>query len=376
MIINKVLNVVSTLNLGRRFLRFHNPDIKAIKRNRAAFYAQAWENAAAQTGSTIEPLGRGIFRISNGSHSVQVFEQQTPLGNSVTDKLIVNKAIIYELLTKIDVPMPRYIHLKNIDISAIKSFISEIGGPVVVKPAYGTGAGAGVTTNVTPGLRLYRSLAWSLAFCPETIIEEQIKGDNYRLLFLDGELLDCIIRRPPTVTGDGVSTIRQLIQRENKRRVEPGAQIAQSLIYIDLDTKNSLAAQGLSLSTKPAKGQVIKVKDVINCNRVEDNESPPELPAASVISLGKRISETIGVRLVGVDIITDDLTVDLEESGGRVIEINTPPGHFYHHFKKGEGFPVALTLLQHIFKEQAFAIELSDSKLPQNLNQVTIGTLT
>jgi D-alanine-D-alanine ligase-like ATP-grasp enzyme len=351
MVLNKLFDVVAFFHLGQRYLRTLQRDRNAIKCNRAEYYARVWEDAAAQTGSTIELLGNGIFKITNNGHSVLVFEQYTPFTDFVGYQLVVNKAIIYKLLTKINVPIPRYIHFKKLDVSAAKSFMSEVDCPLVIKPAYGTGAGAGVTTNVTGVRRLYQALAWSRAFCPETVIEEQIKGDNYRLLFLDGELLDCIVRRPPTVIGDGVSSIRRLIRQENKKRIEPGSLLAQSLIYIDLDTKNTLAAQGMNLSTTPVNGQVIKVKDVINCNRAEENESPPQRPAKSLISLGQKISETIGVRLIGIDIITNDLTVDLQESGGRVIEVNTPPGHFYHHLKKGEGYPVGLRILQQIFKK-------------------------
>lgn len=353
-ILNGLLNTLTILNLGQRFLRgqWADPDKRAIRRHRSEFYAKAWEGAAAQTGSTIELLGEGIFRITNGGSSFVVYQHYTPLIDAAVERLILNKVIINKFLGKMDVPIPRYIHLKDVNISAAKSFMSEIDGPLVVKPASGTAGGDGVVTNITRARGLYQAIAWSRAFCKETIIEEQIKGDNYRLLFLDGKLLDCIIRRPPTVKGDGVSSIRHLIRQENKKRIKLGSQLAQDLIYMDLDAKSTLAAQGFSLNTKPAKGQIIKVKDVINCNRGEENESPPEGPAESLLSIGRKISETIGVRLFGVDIITNDLTVDLRESGGRVIEINTPPGHYYHHMKKGEGCSVALRLLQQLLKDQ------------------------
>jgi D-alanine-D-alanine ligase-like ATP-grasp enzyme len=154
------------------------------------------------------------------------------------------------------------------------------------------------------------------------------------------------------VVGDGVSSIRRLIRQENKKRVKSGSQLAQALIYLDLDTKYTLAAQGMNLRTTPAKGQTVKVKDVINSNRGEDNESPPEGLGESLIALCRKISETIGVSLVGIDIITEDLTIDLRKSGGAVIEVNTPPGHFYHHLKKGRGYSVAKRLLQHAFEDR------------------------
>ena len=196
-------------------------------------------------------------------------------------------------------------------------------------------------------------------FGNETIIEEQISGHNYRLLFLDGELIDCIIRRPPTITGDGASSIRQLIRQENKKRLNTGYQMAQDLIFMDLDARNTLAAQGLTFNTKPAKGQKIKVKEVINCNRAEENESIENSPAESIILLGRKITQTLGVRLLGIDIISNDLTVDLKESGGRIIEINTPPGHYYHHMKKGKGYSVALRLLQQIIADETGEKKLS-----------------
>jgi cyanophycin synthetase len=340
-------------NLAKRYFRSQREDVRKIKRIKADFYERMWKDAAARTGSAIEPLGYGIFKITKNGKSLLVQQQYTQWGDAVTDRLIANKRIVYDLLAKIDVPMPRYLHLKSPDLSSARSFMRKIDGPLVVKPAYGTGAGEGITTNVIGSRRLYQALAWSRTFCPETLLEEQIKGNNYRLLFLDGELLDCIIRHPPTVTGDGESSIRRLIQRENAARVNNGPPLAQDLIHLDLDTKYTLAAQGLILSTKPSKGQVVKVKDIINANRADENESPPERPSESLVELGRKISATIGVRLVGIDVIAKDLTGDLRDSRGAVIEVNTPPGHFYHHLKRGQGYPVAVRLLEAAFKDGA-----------------------
>ena len=108
MLLNKFLNIVAFFHLGKRYLRTLQRDRNAMKSKRSEYYAQVWKDAAVQTGSTIEPLGNGIFKIANGGHSVLVFEQYTPLTDAVGYRLIVNKAIIYKLLAKIDVPMPRY----------------------------------------------------------------------------------------------------------------------------------------------------------------------------------------------------------------------------------------------------------------------------
>jgi len=48
----------------------------------------------------------------------------------------------------------------------------------------------------------------------------------------------------------------------------------------------------------------------------------------------QRDIENYRSKLVGIDIITEDLTSDLGKSGGVVIEVNTPPGHFLPSFEK------------------------------------------
>lgn len=128
--------------------------------------------------------------------------------------------------------------------------------------------------------------------------------------------------------------------------------MGQTLIPIDLDLKNTLAAQGMSLRTIPTKGQHIKIKNVINSNRAKENESPSVSPGESLIALGRKISETIGVRLVGIDIITNHLGKDLRDSGGVVIEVNTIPGYYYHYLKKGQGYPVTVPVLQRALEDQ------------------------
>src|SRR5207237_8732227 len=83
-------------------------------------------------------------------------------------------------------------------------FLARHGGPVVVKPA-GSSGGFGVTCGVSTRLDLARAVLAAAAFGPRLIIERQHAGAVYRMLFLDGQLLDVVRRRPSHVTGDGRS---------------------------------------------------------------------------------------------------------------------------------------------------------------------------
>ena len=52
------------------------------------------------------------------------------------------------------------------------------------------------------------------------IIEREYPGHNYRLLYLDGEFLDAIQRESPGVIGDGAGNVAQLVEKENRLRLE------------------------------------------------------------------------------------------------------------------------------------------------------------
>jgi len=52
---------------------------------------------------------------------------------------------------------------------------------------------------------------------PICLVEQQAQGDVYRLLYLNGKLLDAVQRSSPSVLADGRSSIRKLIQLETKR---------------------------------------------------------------------------------------------------------------------------------------------------------------
>ena len=322
--------------------------------HRNRFYAEAWRDAAEQMHCSITPLGYNIFEISDGSRRIRVCRNDSPVDDSVTLAVAGNKVIVYRILDDLGIPVPRHLKFDLDHMAAARDFLAAAGGPVAVKPAFDTGAGAGVTVNVRDARSLMNAAAWARAFCPELIVEQQIDGDNYRLLYLDGELLDCVLRRPPVVTGDGQRSIRQLIAAENAQRLTAGTMRSQVLLTIDLDLRNTLRTQGLSLDSIPDKGSEIKLKQVVNDNRGDENETAVSLLSPSVVEAGRQILDTLGIRLGGVDIITRDPGVPLAETGGVVIDVNTTPGFYYHYFKCDGSFPVATHILRRILKNGAY----------------------
>lgn len=337
--------------LARAFVRYRNPRRRAIGRHHVAFYDKAWRDAAAELGATCRPLGNGISEIELDGVRTRVVENTCGIDDPVTLQVLSDKLLTYRLLEEEGLRTPRHAEFSLSDLDPAMEFIAKAGRDCVVKPASGTGGGRGVTTGIRTTSQLARSAAIAAVYCDELLIEEQIAGDNYRLLYLDGELIDAFVRRHPGVIGDGRSTVGQLVRAANDERSRHGAGISQVLLTIDMDMNRTLAKQGLSLRAVPEKGAAVTLKTVVNENCGQDNSSAARLLCQSVIDDGARAVRALRVRLAGVDIITPDPGVPLGESGGMVLEVNAPPNYYYHYQKRDGAFPVAVHVLRRLLLE-------------------------
>jgi D-alanine-D-alanine ligase-like ATP-grasp enzyme len=319
---------------------------------RGEFYEKLWADAAAEVGAGFKSLGHGICEITKAGMATRVQQNCTAIDDPVTLTIALNKALVNQMLGQAGLPIPRHVAFTLRTLSKAVDFLEQTHGPCVVKPASGTGGGQGITT----GIRTARQLAWAATLAaqasPDMLVEEQIAGDNYRLLYLDGVLLDAIRRCPPRVTGDGRSSIRRLIQEANAERLSRGSTISQVQISIDMDMHNTLTLQSLSLASVPAAGALVPVKTVISQNFAADNLTVTDQLCPSIIADGANAARTIGVRLAGIDIITRDPTVPLAQSGGVILEVNTTPGFHYHYHKNDGSFPVAVRVLEQLFRDQ------------------------
>lgn len=300
-------------------------------RRRSQFYRDYWEDVAQVIGAEIESLGYGFFKLSKGDRWTYVHADKVMLDDHVTLKLAGNKPIIHKMLTDQQIPVPQYCAYQLTLLNTAEAFMTALGGSFVVKPASGTGAGAGVVTNISDFKALHRASYVASAYSPDLVIEQQIPGDSYRLLYLRGELLDVIRRDRPTVVGDGKKTIKQLMQDETDKRLASSPPIALHPLSVDLECKFMLAHQGLSLRSVPASGQVVQVKIAPNQNSCFENHTIRDDVCESLVELGRDLAAMLDIKLAGVDLITPDISVPLEQSGGVINEINTTPGLHHHH---------------------------------------------
>jgi D-alanine-D-alanine ligase-like ATP-grasp enzyme len=314
------------------------------------FYRRAWTEAADALGSELIELDSGFLEIRREGASTRVWRQLTALDEAVSLRLALDKTLVHELLTTRGIAVPDYVEFDRADCEPALRFMAETGGPCVVKPAKSGRGGAAVTGSVRNERHLARATLSAARLDRRLLIERQVQGEMYRLLFLDGELVDVVLRQAPRVVGDGKSSVVDLILRENERRLAAARPCA--LVTVDLDCLLCLEASGRSLRSVPAPGERVQVKSASSENSEQENHTQRSW-SPDVIDECAEAVRAIGLRLSGVDVVTPDIERPLSEAGGAIIEVNGTPGFQYHYVvaDPGSATHVALPVLQRALEE-------------------------
>ena len=224
----------------------------------------------------------------------------------------------------------------------------SLGFPIVVKPTDGN-AGKGVFANIQSENHLREVIPHvrdELGF-DEIIIEKYITGEEFRIYVIEDKVLGAMNRRPANVTGDGVSSIRQLIHEKNRmRKINP--HLTSRLIRVDREIERILEESGYTLNAIPKEGELVFLREKSNLStggdavNVSDQLTPEIIQIA--IDAGKAIP---GLSHYGVDMIVSD-----DRKKGVILEVNSRPGLGGHLFP-GEGVPqdFAKDIIDYYFPE-------------------------
>ncbi len=331
-----------------KFVRAPSGEAEA-DRQLSAFYDRAWREAATQVGATVAELGPNVLEIRRGERRTRVWHNTSAIDDLVTHHVVRMKGLMHRLLAAHGLPTPRHLEYSLADLKPAADFLEGTDRPCVVKPACGTGGGRGVVTGIRTRWQLALA-SWTAArWGDHPLIEEQVEGDNYRLLYLDGKLLDVVKRQPPGLVADGKATVRELLERLNRERLDGRGAVSHTQVGLDQDVHTTLRRQGLTLRSVPPAGTRVQLKTAINDNDSRENVTALGVLCPDILRETARAVELSGLRLAGVDVICADPVRSLRAGGGVILEVNSPPGYFWHYHKRDGCFPVALYVLRALF---------------------------
>ncbi|MEG1590820.1 MAG: cyanophycin synthetase [Chryseobacterium sp.] len=299
------------------------------------------------TGSIVEEaVSRKIPWIRLGSNSLvqlgygvnQQRFQATITGNtsSIAVDIACNKELTKRMLHDAAIPVPMGDLI--VDEEDLQRVIKKIGYPIVIKPLDGN-HGKGSSINVNDWVSSVTGLEHAQKYSKKVIVEKYITGYDFRVLVINNKMVAAARRVPAHVVGDGESNLEKLIEKENKDpRRGYGHENVLTEVTIDKDTLELLEKLQYTLETVPQKGEIVYLKSTANLSTGGTSIDVTDMVHPENITMAERISKIIGLDVCGIDIMAENLTQPLKESGGAIIEVNAAPG-FRMHLAPSEGLP-------------------------------------
>jgi len=263
-----------------------------------------------------------------GMHQRRIQAAEIDSTSAIAESIAQDKDLSKLLLDAMGVPVPQGRAVESFE-EALQAMLA-LDGPVVVKPRDGN-QGKGVTVNVQ-GEQALRQ-AWDAAsqISSDIIVERYIPGDDYRLLVVGQRLVAAARRDPPFVTGDGVHTVRQLVERVNQDpRRGDGHATPLTRIRFDAIALARLELQGLQADDIPAAGRKVILRNNANLSTGGSATDVTEEVHPEVAARAIEAAQMVGLDVCGVDMVCQTVTRPLEEQGGAIVEVNAAPGLRMH----------------------------------------------
>ena len=306
-------------------------------------------DAAIARGIPYQRLTEGsLVQLGWGSKQRRIQAAETSETSAIAESIAQDKDLTKRLLHAAGVPVPMGKIVTTAD-EAWETYL-ELKVPVAIKPRDGN-QGKGVAVNISTREQIDIAFAAASKISSEVIVERYLPGQDHRFLVIGNQLVAAARREPPYVTGDGVHTVRELVEEVNKDPLRgDGHATSLSKIRIDEIAISTLKNQDLSPESVPAKGLRVTLRNNANLSTggtatdVTDDVHP-DLAASAIAA-----AQMVGLDICGVDVVCENVFKPLEEQGGGIVEVNAAPGLRMHlHPSYGKGRPVGEAIISTMF---------------------------
>ena len=301
-------------------------------------YAQIIVDEACKRGIQVDIIDakKGMFKLKFAGRSINCIESLTDLTSSIAFYKCNDKEVSSSLLSKEGVPIPDQI--VGADLEKALNFL-ELHKTLVIKPRIGE-QGKNVFVGVTSEKTLKKALKVIEDDGEVPILQQFVAGIDLRVLVINHQVVAAAIRRPPEIVGDNIHSVKELIEKLDKRR--RAATGGESRVSIDQETLRCLMEQDLDPDSILESGRRALVRKTANLHTGGTIEDVTLDLHPNLVKLSELCATTLDIPVVGLDFIVD--RVDSDEA--IFIEANERPGLANH-----EPQPVVERFIDLIFPE-------------------------
>ena len=174
------------------------------------------------------------------------------------------------------------------------------------------------------------------------MLQQYVTGTDYRVLIINDQVAAVNQYRPVYVTGDGSSSVRELIEILNRSRLQD-TEIGVYEAFPEIDPDHTrlldtLRKQGVALNDVPLAGQEIELYDLRNsaAGKISEfyrdctDDIHPDNAQMMV-----QAARSLQIDVAGIDVRCKDIRVPMTTAQGGILEVNALPDLTHHVYPHG-----------------------------------------
>ncbi|WP_045219853.1 N-acetylglutaminylglutamine synthetase [Desulfonatronum thioautotrophicum] len=285
-------------------------------------YAMIIIKEARRRGIAVEVLDEvsGHFQLSFGGRSIVCWESLSELTSAIAFCRCDDKSLTLRLLQRAGLRVPEQTVAAT---QAANHAFLERHERIVVKPARGE-QGRGISVDVREVRELAEAVRQAEAVCDRVVLESFVAGQDLRVIVIDQSVVAAAVRRPAQVVGTGKHTVRELIEKQSRRRA--AATGGESRIPLDTETERCVAQNGWTMDALLPVGEVLAVRKTANLHTGGTIHDVTDQLHPVVVRAAEQAARVLNIPVVGFDFLVPDV------SGPEyvIIEANERPGLANH----------------------------------------------
>lgn len=282
----------------------------------------------------IDTMSNTIRLSKDGKKELVMQATRTSKDTYIAPLIMTNKHVTKVLLKEEGINVPEGHRISSLDQGvALFNHLQSIA--IVIKPL-STNFGQGITI-LDKGFdyKAYEeAIEFALSYDEVVLIEPYVEGKEYRILVIDDQVVGVLHRVPANVTGDGLSTIRELVEEKKNQDPLRGTAYKKPLEKklklgkIELDY---LAEQGLDEQSVLDKDHKVFLRINSNISTGGDSIDYTDEIHKDYLDVAIKAARSVGAKICGVDMIIRDIH-NYEDSTYSIIELNFNPAIHIHNF--------------------------------------------
>lgn len=310
------------------------------------FITEGYEDMELSTQILIkEALSRNIkvdvldgkdnfIRLSKNS-KVEYIKQatKTSADTYISSLIMENKSVTKIILKENGIRIPEGKIYYNKDYT-LKEYDFYSAKSIVVKP---NNTNFGIGVRILKNGFIYSDFEKSVieAFNHDTsiLVEEFIDGLEYRFLVINDIVVGILHRVPANVVGDGISSIRKLVEAKNNNPLR-GKGYKTPLEKINLSDVEAifLKEQGKDFDYIPLLNETVYLRKNSNISTGGDSIDFTDEIMNEYKQIAINSAKAVGAKICGADIIISDLNKKPDNNNHAVIELNFNPALHIHSY--------------------------------------------